>query len=387
MSKELGFVLITPYSLRKSRTGGIISRILSLTGLELVAARMIGPSMELVKKYAELIRVNEDVLPERRDLLADYVLREFAPFPDGRCHRVMLLLFEGEDAVAKLYCAAGSFIDSTESADTVRGTFGDLVHDNHGNITYFEPAVLIGPTVRSVKKTLGLWAEYSSRDGGILYHAIRPDAGPVEKTLVIIKPDNFSFPSVRPGNIIDIFSRSGLRIIGAKLHRMSPAEALEFYNPVRQVLHKKLSGYAADRACRILEKEFNLKMPEEVRDALKETLGPVFSNHQFYNIIHFMTGYRVTDISEAERIREGRERCLVLIYAGENAVEKIRNILGPTDPSKATPGSVRKEFGRDVMVNAAHASDSPENVEREMRIIKVEEDTIGKWYNTYYGSQ
>ena len=73
MSKELGFVLMTPYSLRKSRTGGIIGRLLSLTGLELVAARMYGPSQELVEKYAELVGNNEDVLPDIRELLPEYI--------------------------------------------------------------------------------------------------------------------------------------------------------------------------------------------------------------------------------------------------------------------------------------------------------------------------
>jgi len=384
MSKELGFVLLTPYSLRKSRTGGIIGRLLSLTGLELVASRMFGPSNELVQKYAELVRGNEDISPEMRELLTEYLIRELTPFPDGRCHRVMMLLFEGEDAVSKLYQAAGSFIDSQESADTVRGTYGDFVHDNQGNVTYFEPAILIGPTIRSVKNTLGLWAEYAASDGGLLERAVRIDGGPVEKTLVIIKPDNFTFPSARPGNVIDTFSRSGLRIIAAKLHRMSLAEALEFYGPVQQVLREKLSGYASDRACQALEKEFEFEMPDDVRDALGQTLGPAFGDQQFYSIMHFMTGHWAPDASKEDTVSEGRERCLALIYAGEDAVEKIRNILGPTDPRKATPGSVRKEFGTDVMVNAAHASDSPESVEREMGIINVESDTISRWYEQYY---
>ena len=55
------------------------------------------------------------------------------------------------------------------------------------------------------------------------------------------------------------------------------------------------------------------------------------------------------------------------------------------DPSKAKPGSVRREFGSDVMVNAAHASDSSENARREMRIVRVEEDTIRPWVDKYYG--
>jgi len=45
---------------------------------------------------------------------------------------------------------------------------------------------------------------------------------------------------------------------------------------------------------------------------------------------------------------------------------KIREVLGPTDPAKAPPGSIRREFGSTIMVNAAHASDSPDNARREM---------------------
>jgi nucleoside diphosphate kinase len=116
-----------------------------------------------------------------------------------------------------------------------------------------------------------------------------------------------------------------------------------------------------------------------------ETLGPAYADHQFYSIIQFMTGLWAPDVPEAAVEEEGKVRSLAIVYAGENAVEKIRVILGPTDPSKAAPGSVRREFGTDVMVNAAHASDSPENALREMKIIRVEEDTIKRWYQRYFG--
>ena len=53
MAQQLAYVIITPYSLHKSRTGGILSRLITRTGCELVAARMFAPSEELVKKYAE----------------------------------------------------------------------------------------------------------------------------------------------------------------------------------------------------------------------------------------------------------------------------------------------------------------------------------------------
>ena len=97
-----------------------------------------------------------------------------------------------------------------------------------------------------------------------------------------------------------------------------------------------------------------------------------------------MTGLWMPDVPEEKMDADGKVRCLVLIYAGKNAVDKIRTILGPTDPSKAHPGSVRKEYGSNIMVNAAHASDSPESCAREMGILKPERNLLKKWFEQYY---
>ncbi|MCC7299968.1 MAG: nucleoside-diphosphate kinase [Verrucomicrobia bacterium] len=385
MAKELGFVMITPHSLRKSRTGGIIGRFSRIEGLEFVATRMFGPSQELVTRYADMLRTNPDITPDKRDILADYVLRAFGPETDtGRPHRVMVLLFEGEDAIKKIYAAAGGFDDTQESADTVRGTYGDCVHGPDGKVIYFEPSVLVAPTARSAQHSLKLWMEYAECDGGVVKNALSLPDSDAEKTLVIIKPDNFRFPSSRPGNIIDLFSRSGLRIIGAQVHRMSMAEAKEFYGPVQAVLREKLCGRTTEKACAALEESFGFPMPAEVKEALSKTLGPYYGDHQFFEIMQFMTGLWMPDVPESEMDAEGKVRCLVLIYAGLNAVNKIRTILGPTDPSKAQPGSVRKEYGSDIMVNAAHASDAPESCKREMGIIKPERNLLKKWFDKYY---
>jgi nucleoside diphosphate kinase len=385
MAKELGFVMITPHSLRKSRTGGIIGRFSRIEGIEFVASRMFGPSQELVNRYADALRKNDDINPASRDILADYVLRAFGPEADtGRPHRVMILFFEGEDAIKKIYAAAGGFDDTQESSDTVRGTYGDCIRDASGKVIYFEPSVLVAPTVAFAKQTLSLWMEYAESDGGIIKNALSlPDAD-VERTLVIIKPDNFRFPSSRPGNIIDLFSRSGLRIVGAQVHRMSMAEAKEFYGPVQPVLREKLCGRTTDKACAALEKEFGFAMPAEVKEALCKTLGPYYGDYTFFEIMQFMTGLWCPDVPASEMNADGKVRCLVLIYAGKDAVNKIRNILGPTDPSKAQPGSVRKEYGSDIMVNAAHASDSAENAVREMGIIKPDRNQLKQWFDKYY---
>ena len=388
MEKQLAFVLINPYALRKSRTGGIISRLISRTGLDLVASRIYCPSQELTDRYAEQLRTSRYIDEQTRDILADYVMRAYSPNPnDGRGHRTMMLLFEGEDAVRKIYKATGSLHRCTGSGETVRDTYGDFVTDDHQNLVYVEPAVLVGPTAESVAETLKLWAEYSETDGGIEDYSDDEftDEGEIQKTLVLIKPDNFRFPNSRPGNIIDLFSQSGLRIIGLQVHRMSVAEALEFYGPVQSVLRNKLKNKAGESSINALEKTLGFSLPERIKELITEQVGPLYGDDQFYQIIHFMTGIWVPDLDKSEYEKEGLQRCLALIYKGENAVERIRAILGPTDPTKAGLGSVRREFGQDIMVNAAHASDSPENAIREIGIIRPERDHINRWYTKYYG--
>ncbi len=386
MPKELAFTLINPYTISKSRTGGVIGRIASRTGLEMVAARMFGPSPELVEQYAHLILESPDIPAEERHLLADYVRHNYGPDPvSGRRRRVMMLLFEGEDAVNKVRDAVGSLRPHAYSGETVRDTYGDYIVDEQGRVQYLEPAVMMGRSHESVAKALRLWASFSAKDGGIIGQA--SDVGhaeDVQKTLVIIKPDNFAFPSARPGSIIDIFSRSGLRIVGAKVNRMTVAQAEEFYGPVRAVLHRKMQDVMAKRGGDALEREMGFHIPDSVRAAVGEHLGPIFGDVQFNQIVEFMTGSSPVGLSDAQKREPGPNKSLVLIYSGANAVEKIRKILGPTDPSKAEPGSVRREFGKDIMINAAHASDSPESVKREMGILKPEEDCILPWCKKYY---
>jgi nucleoside-diphosphate kinase len=56
---------------------------------------------------------------------------------------------------------------------------------------------------------------------------------------------------------------------------------------------------------------------------------------------------------------------IVLILKHENAVSEFRKLLGATDPEKAEQGTVRKNFGVSVKMNAIHGSDSDENAARE----------------------
>ncbi len=58
---------------------------------------------------------------------------------------------------------------------------------------------------------------------------------------------------------------------------------------------------------------------------------------------------------------------IALAIRGDNVVEKVRDLLGPTDSKKAAPGTIRGDLGRDVMINVVHASDSLENAAIELK--------------------
>jgi len=388
MPAQLAYVIITPYSLLKSRTGGIIARLIARSGLELVGARMFAPSLELAQEYAALIGPGHNAEESRiQELLRQYVRRHLAPDPHTqRRRRVMLLLFKGEDATERLRAVIGNVSAHQTRGDTIRGTYGDLITDENDVVHYFEPAVLYPPTPQEAEQKLQLWARYSDTDGGVLENVISYGPGEApERTLVLLKPDNFRFPSGRPGNMIDLFSRTGLFIVAIKVHRMSAAEAMEFYEPVREPLRTKFNEAVATRAKAALEKELGFRIPEPQERGLGELLGPLFGENQFENIVRFMSGRSPAECEPAARSLPGSEKCIALVYEGANAVSKIRDVLGPTDPTQAPPGSIRREFGSNIMVNAAHASDSVENARREMAIINLADNNFRRTIAGFYG--
>ena len=389
MSQQLAYVIVTPYSLYKSRTGGILTRLITRTGLDFAGIRMFAPSAELVKEYAETIVSAHDTQDRKiQELLKQYVQENLAPdLKTGRRRRVMMLLFRGDEAVRKVRSVVGNLSPNRRGGETIRDTYSDLILDDNGHVRYFEPAVLAAPTYDEAVHKLKMWARHSDADGGVLENVIQYAPGELpERTLVLIKPDNFRFPTGRPGNVIDFFSRAGLYIVGARVFRMSTAQAMEFYGPVREFLRTKLKDGVSAKAKEVLEKEFGFKVSAADQKALGEILGPVQGDSQFDNIVRFMAGHAPSEIPEADWAKPGTEKCIALVYEGVNAVSKIRDVLGPTDPSKAPPGSIRREFGSTIMVNAAHASDSPENAKREFGIVKpgennfkqVIEETLGK---------
>ena len=356
-TNELSYAIITPYSMRKSRTGGMVGRLISRTGLDLVGGRMFAPSAELARGYAETIVTKTDVRHRAtQELIRDYVLKNFTGNVHGQRPRVLLLVFRGPDAVEKMHRTVGHIVHERTSGETIRDTFGDYITDDSGEVTYFEPGVLTAFESRAVERDLKLWSEFSDRDGGILDHVITyPTDAKIEKTLVLIKPDNFKFPNLRPGGVIEVFSRSGLHIIGFKVHRMSVAQAEEFYGPVLPVLEQKL--------------------------------GPASGRENWESIIEFMAGRKPSECPPEKRDAPGTEKSIAIVYQGIDAVSKIRDVLGPTDPAKAPPGSIRREFGQTIMINAAHASDSAENAQREMAIVQMDENNFKPLIENFYRRQ
>jgi nucleoside diphosphate kinase len=388
MAEEISYVMTTPYTLAKSRTGGILSRLLSRLDLELIAAQIITPDKDTVEAYAKsLVNFSNGDKPGSGELLRDYVIEHMIP-SNGRAHRVAILLFRGENAVSQLMDHVGALYPENRSieslkGETIRDTYADLLRTPDGEITYFEPAVLTPHSLEEASNNLNIFARFMKSADNIVKNMSYPDPVKIQKTLVILKPDNWRARSTRPGSIIDMLSRTGLRIVGMKIFQMSTADALEFYGAVKQALENKLAPSISDKAADVLEAEFNVLLNEEVRKGLVDSFGIGFAHYQFGNIVEFMSGRRPEDVPFEEMDRPGTVKSMILVYEGENAVEKIRDVLGPTDPSLAPGGTIRRDFGSDIMVNAVHASDSPENAETECGIVRIDQNDFSHLVERY----
>jgi len=386
MAKELAYVLINPYTIRKSRTGGVINRLLSWGRLNLVAARMLAPSRKLIEEYAEAVLsrpMNNEKERKLFEEIRNYLFTNYLPQKSGFHPRVMLLLFEGKDVIEEVKRVVGH-ITKVSVGETIRGSYGDYVEED-GKITYFEPAVFIGTDKEEIKKELRVWARYSERDGGLLKGIIPyPEGINLERTLVLIKPDSFQELSSRVGNIIDRFSQTGLFIIGARVVQIGIEQAEEFYEPIKVRLAEKMKSKLIKDIRGCLEKSLDFDVPPGIEERIAEELKVPKAEHEFNKIIKFITGRDPERATEEERKKEGSEKCLALVYEGENAIQKIRKVLGETNPEDAAPGTVRKDFGLDVIKNGAHASDSVSSAEREMRIVQIKKDDIGRIVKKYY---
>src|SRR5262249_4109130 len=127
----------------------------------------------------------------------------------------------------------------------------------------------------------------------------------IERTFSIIKPDAVAKNHI--GGIIQKLEEGGLRVIAARLTRLTEAQAKAFY--------------------------------------------AVHAQRPFYgDLVKFMTEGPV----------------LVQVLEGENAVAKHREIMGATNPEKADAGTIRKLFGTNIERNAVHGSDGPDTAKEEI---------------------
>ena len=154
MSQQLAYVILTPYSLHKSRTGGILSRLITRTGLDLAAMRMFAPSQELVDAYAATIVSANDTQDRKiQEMLRDYMVKNLSPDSvTGRRNRVMVLLFRGDEAVRKVRSVVGNLNPERRVGESIRDTYGDLIMEEDGRVRYFEPAVFAAPSAEEADK-------------------------------------------------------------------------------------------------------------------------------------------------------------------------------------------------------------------------------------------
>ena len=127
----------------------------------------------------------------------------------------------------------------------------------------------------------------------------------VERTLSIIKPDAVAKNVI--GEIYSRFEKNGLRIVAARMTQLSRAEAESFY-----AVHR--------------ERPF------------------------FASLTEFMSS----------------GPAIVMVLEAEGGIGKWRRLMGATDPAKADPGTIRKEFAESIERNATHGSDAPETASYEI---------------------
>jgi nucleoside-diphosphate kinase len=138
----------------------------------------------------------------------------------------------------------------------------------------------------------------------------------IERTFSIIKPD--ATARNLTGAVNAIIEKAGLRIVGQRRIRMSRQQAEKFYE-----VHKA---------------------------------RPFFGE-----LVEFMTSGPV----------------VVQVLEGDNAVAKYREVMGATDPSKAAPGTIRKEHAKSIGENSVHGSDSLDNAKIEIAQFFSDKDIVG----------
>jgi nucleoside diphosphate kinase len=328
---------------------------------------MLRPSDEFVDEYIKRLK-KLGIESKLQKALVEYIdqnLRHENIL--GQPNRCLFLLFEGENAVDRIYEVVGMLTSETESEairGTIRGTYSDYITTPDGKVRYFEPAVLVPTNINYAKNVLEVFAQLGFNDSGIY-----EECAEGETTMVILKPDNFFKHSVRPGNMIDMFAKTGLRIVGARMIRMSAAQGEKFYGFMRDMFRRKHKNLIADKIREGIEGLFGFYITEEEYKAMAAIIAEKNAEYEFSQIVKYMTGVDPLTVSQEERDKPGKHQALALLYRGLSAVGKIRDRLGVTDPAKAAEGTIRSDFGQNILQNAAHASDSVQRAIYERKIV------------------
>ncbi len=294
---QLAYVLVTPYSLHKSRTGGIIARLL-WADVHLCAVRMYapGPDSDFLEKYCDAIYdpQEKEVPLKFQRLLIQYVMENLGdPNIKGISNRIMVLVFRGKNALEDIKSAVGH-LGRDVRGDDVRGTFGDFITPAAGaevkeksdrrlkaalerypklqgvkvpesRSVFFEPAVLTAGSAAMTETHLKLFSDHAYSDGGFVLPALNGcEDGGLETSMVILKPESFRQRNPMPGNLIDFFSRLGLFITGAKMVQLSVEQAREFYAAKLPQFRSQLKGMVAEKAEDVLRKAASLR--EEIAE-------------------------------------------------------------------------------------------------------------------------
>jgi nucleoside-diphosphate kinase len=139
----------------------------------------------------------------------------------------------------------------------------------------------------------------------------------MDRTLILVKPD--AMERNLGGAILARLEASGLKIVALRMLRVDKALANKHY-----AVH--------------IDKPF------------------------FKDLIAYITSYPI----------------IAAVLEGKNAVDVARKTMGATDPKKADPGTIRRDFGLDLQRNSVHGSDSPENAAIEISLYFKPEEIVAR---------
>lgn len=357
---------------------------------------MFAPSDAMVD---EMIQVHKDTYkPKPFKPFVDFLndnLKERNASKQGMPNHVMFMLFSGKDVRAKLTHCIGDYLPDPRVGmvgRTIRGAYGDYKRLPNGDIEDFQPAIVHAGTSEANRQYLKVFAKYAEKDGGIVedWYNHLDKYKSYESGMVMIKPDMLEKPSSLPGNIMDMLGSTGLHLVGCRVFSFSLDQAYDFYGFLEDIFVSKLSGKLEEKLRKALHNQMPFTISDDDYAFITQVLKRKFAKHEVNQIIKYMSGIDPSPLSQEDlfaiRTKPGKARCFALLYRGTDAIQTIRTKLGSTDPTKAEIGTIRSDYGKNLMMNGCHASDSQENMMRERKIINFLPDskscvkeTIEQW--------